>query len=136
MVMDPSLDTEDSSVNMMQVDNVEQAHVVADPLQINEAQVNTERAIVPFIPLAQPWLPSANVVQGSQQIRLFLPVYGPVLPPEMIWKRMFESLMPELLTMHVPLSLQFPKAEPVVLSKRSWDIAFDIAIGFKLTLKV
>ena len=43
--------------------------------------------------------------------------------------------MPELLRRHVPLSLQIPKLEPVVLSKRSWVIAFELQSGFQITWK-
>ena len=86
VVLDHSLDTENSSVNMMQEDAIVPDQIVTTPAQNTELQINIERAIVPFIPLARPWLPSAPVLQTSQQLPLFVPVYGPILPPEMIWK--------------------------------------------------
>ena len=47
------------------------------------------------------------------------PVFGPEIPPEMMWERLFKSMMPALQARTVPLSVRVPPIQPVFLSKRS-----------------
>lgn len=48
---------------------------------------------------------------------------GP-LPPELVWKRSFENLLEGPTVFEVPKLLFMQPVSPVVLSKRSWDLAF------------
>ena len=50
--------------------------------------------------------------------------FGPPLPPEMIWRRSFENLLQAPVVYNVPKPVALQPIEPVVLSKRSWDLAF------------
>jgi hypothetical protein len=52
----------------------------------------------------------------------------PELPPDLAWKRLFENMLPSLLSKKLPLSVSLP---PFMMAKRSWDIAFDIDLKFK-----
>lgn len=47
-------------------------------------------------------------------------VFGPPLPPELIFKRSFETLMERAVIAKVPKALP----QPHVISKRNWDLAF------------
>ena len=69
-------------------------------------------------------------IQGTEVTKS---AYGPELPPEMVWKRLFDAFMPQLMAREVPLSLRMPPLESVILSKRSWAIAFDEVAGFQMT---
>ncbi|KAM0889518.1 hypothetical protein ACQ4PT_027648 [Festuca glaucescens] len=50
-------------------------------------------------------------------------VFGPIIPPEMQWTKIFEHMMPQLLSASIPLSLQL---SPFIQLKRSWSIAFAV----------
>ena len=50
--------------------------------------------------------------------------FGPPLPPEMVWRRSFENLLQAPVVYNVPKPVALQPIEPVVLSKRSWDLAF------------
>ena len=82
--------------------------------------------IVPFVRNTG----NSPIVQGNnaRPIRVF----GPDLPPKMIWERMFKAMIPELLARTVPLSMCVNKIEPIVMSKRSWTVAFDLNDGFQM----
>ena len=73
-------------VENLQIDNVADGHM--DENQLLEDPVvpkqNNNLAIVPYQPPLQPPL-----FVGAARI-----IFGPVLPPAMIWQRSFESLMP------------------------------------------
>ena len=74
-------------------------------------------AIVPYHP------PVINVQQifvGA--VRL---VYGPPLPPELAWKRTFQTLLEGGMTFEVQKPLSVKPLSPVILSKRNWVVAFD-----------
>jgi hypothetical protein len=58
---------------------------------------------------------------------------GPVLPPEMQWKRTFELLLPAMFTKHVPEALNFAPLSDVVLSKRVWNVSMDKQLGYQVT---
>jgi hypothetical protein len=50
-------------------------------------------------------------------------VFGPLLPPEIQWRRLFDSMLPAILSKNLPLPLQL---SPFGLLKRSWSGAFEI----------
>ena len=84
---------------------------------------------MPFVhPLVEPVMMEGIVTSER-------PVFGPELPPEMIWERMFKSMIPDPLSTSVPLSLRqnlVQPMEPIVLSKRSWSVAFDPTDDFEM----
>lgn len=43
----------------------------------------------------------------------------------MSWARTFDALMGPAAAMHVPRQLQLPIFEPILIPKRSWEVAFD-----------
>jgi hypothetical protein len=60
---------------------------------------------------------------GHNILHVGAALIGPVLPPEMIWRNMFEHLQPGLMSKSVPLSIRTPA---FLMAKRSWHIAFDV----------
>ena len=74
-------------------------------------------AIVPYQP---PIIQQHQIFIGMARI-----VAGPPLPPEMIWKRSFENLLPEFVVKEVPRPIFFKPLGTVTYSKRTWTIAFD-----------
>jgi hypothetical protein len=50
---------------------------------------------------------------------------GPVLPPDMIWPKLFDNMLPQLLSKNVPVSLQ---SISLRWAKRSWDSAFSMHV--------
>uniref|UniRef100_A0A8I6Y7E8 DUF7597 domain-containing protein n=1 Tax=Hordeum vulgare subsp. vulgare TaxID=112509 RepID=A0A8I6Y7E8_HORVV len=52
-------------------------------------------------------------------------LYGPPLPPLMSWTRTFENLMGPAAALHIPCQFQMPLLEPILIPKRSRDVAFD-----------
>jgi hypothetical protein len=54
---------------------------------------------------------------------------GPVLPPEMQWCKLFETMMPLLMTKDIPLSLKLVSFNWV---KHSWSAAFDDNSAWKI----
>jgi hypothetical protein len=51
------------------------------------------------------------------QVGIVQTVYGPILPPEMLWTNLFSNMMPHILSLKVPLSLSTISFGWV---KRSW----------------
>jgi hypothetical protein len=79
---------------------------------------------------------SVNIMQENQVVIQFMQhldcpviphqikekvVFGPILPPDMQWAKLFEHMIPKLLSTSVPLALQL---SPFIHLKRSWDCAF------------
>uniref|UniRef100_A0A8I6XE61 DUF7597 domain-containing protein n=1 Tax=Hordeum vulgare subsp. vulgare TaxID=112509 RepID=A0A8I6XE61_HORVV len=62
----------------------------------------------------------SNLIVGASRV-----LYGPPLPPVMSWARTFDNLMGPAAAMHIPRQFQLPILEPIVIPKRSWDVAFD-----------
>ena len=87
----------------------------------------SEAPVVPLVneDAANNW---AIVVYQPPTVReeIALPVipFGPPLPPDMIWRRSFESLLQAPVAFSVPRPVLLQPLSPVVLSKRSWDLAF------------
>lgn len=52
-------------------------------------------------------------------------LFGPPLPPLMSWTRTFENLMGPAAALHIPRQFQMPLLQPILIPKRSWDVAFD-----------
>ena len=87
-------------------------------LQIDEPPVDPDAlAIVPYQP---PVLPQRDLVVGRVHV-----VYGPPLPPEMAWRRTFDTLLGRCSTLQVPKPVLQSSIGPLVLSKRSWSLAFE-----------
>ena len=51
--------------------------------------------------------------------------FGPPLPPDMVWRRSFESLLQAPVVFSVPKLILLQPLSPVVLLKRTWDFAFN-----------
>ncbi|KAI4965469.1 hypothetical protein ZWY2020_052010 [Hordeum vulgare] len=62
----------------------------------------------------------SNLLVGVPRV-----LYGPPLPPVMSWARTFDNLMGPAAAMHIPHQFQLPILEPILIPKRSWDVAFD-----------
>jgi hypothetical protein len=65
------------------------------------------------------------------QVGMMQHMIGPVLPPEMQWCKLFETMMPLLMTKDIPLSLKSVSFNWV---KRSWTAAFDDNAAWKIQL--
>lgn len=52
--------------------------------------------------------------------------YGPELPPEIAFRRNFEAILHSDIIIELPKSIQVPPLQSALLSKRSWDLAFDV----------
>ena len=112
----------------MVLDHPEPSESVGQPVQVIEIQDDEPLlqqpqveepmlALVPYQPLA---LPPQNLFVGMIQI-----VAGTPLPPEMVWKRAFENLMPEICSANIPKPMLMPQIFPIFCAKRSWCMAFD-----------
>ncbi|XP_073357639.1 uncharacterized protein [Aegilops tauschii subsp. strangulata] len=84
---------------------------------VQPAVLENPLAIVPYQP---PVIHQHQIFIGMARI-----VAGPPLPPEMIWKRSFENLLPEFAVKEVPRPIFFKPLGTVTYSKRTWTIAFD-----------
>jgi hypothetical protein len=62
---------------------------------------------------------------GALHVGFALTFIGPILPPEVPWKRAFEFLLPDMIMKKVPESLIYAPLSNVVLNKRSWTVALD-----------
>ena len=82
-------------------------------IQIDAPPIDPDAlAIVPFQP--------SDLVVGRVQV-----VYGPPLPPEMAWRRTFDTLLGRCTTLQVPKPVMQSPFGQLVLSKRSWSMAFE-----------
>lgn len=70
--------------------------------------------------LAAPIIQHADIVIGMARV-----VYGPVLPPEMIWKRNFDSFLQFSTITKVPHPISLPQFQPVFIPEQSWAVALD-----------
>ncbi|XBI27174.1 hypothetical protein VPH35_051698 [Triticum aestivum] len=87
-------------------------------IQMHEALVDPDAlAIVPYQP---PVLLQQNLVVGRVHV-----AYGPPLPPEMAWRRTFGTLLGRCSTLQVPKPVLQSSFGSLVLSKRSWSLAFE-----------
>jgi hypothetical protein len=105
-----------------EVDNADQESMVLDASDSSDSSVN--RMDMVLFGHNHPQGPNNVLHVGMMQQRM-----GLVLPPEMQWRNLFESMMPLLMTKDIPLSLQFVCFN---LAKRSWAAAFDDKVSWKL----
>ena len=98
-------------------DSVEQVNAVEDILIVNPLHDHLHDVIVPqveedlplednalvVVPYQPPVIQHAEIVIGMARV-----VYGPVLPPEMIWKRAFDSMLQFGTAMEVPRLVSLP----------------------------
>ena len=108
MVLNPSLGSNSSSDDQSAGIEVVQQVVV---------QENLERAIVPYIP---PAVHPPMVNLDPIHLGIVRVVFGPVLPPAMVWERSFKNLLPdfEIQNIHRPVCLSV--LPPAVLPMRMW----------------
>jgi len=79
-------------------------------------------------------IPAAAVVQQPPlNIGRVLTVFGPVMPPHMQWSKCFEKLFPLQWVSHIPRFLPMHDIKIVVTSKRSWTVAFDDNLSFRIS---
>lgn len=88
-------------------------------VQVQEVSHIDDNALA-IVPYQQPVLQQADIIVGMAKV-----VYGPPLPPELAWKRTFETLLAHCSVSEVPRGVSLQSVEPIVLPKRSWAIAFD-----------
>jgi hypothetical protein len=91
---------------------------------------NLVRDLVLYEPLQLPQLP-----QMELQVQLATPVFGPQLPPDMLWERLFQSWLPNLLIANVPVAMRSTSFS-LVLTKRSWAQAFEQHVSFQFEGRV
>jgi hypothetical protein len=109
---------------MVKGDNVDQESMVLDASDSSGSSVNMLDMV----------LYGHNPPQNQNnilQVEMMQHRMGPVLPPEMQWCKLFESMMPLLMTKDIPLSLQSVSFNWV---KRSWTAAFDDNTTWKIQL--
>jgi hypothetical protein len=94
-----------------------QESIVLNPSDNSGSSVNMVHEAA-LVPMADQF--NLNLQVGAMQ-------FGPDLPPDLLWKRWFERMLPEILAKNVPLSVILP---PFLLAKRSWNIAFDLGEKF------
>jgi hypothetical protein len=117
--------------NGEEVDEVEQESMVLDPLDdsdssVNAAGNNNEMDMILF----------GNFQRQPQhdqvlQVGIVQTVYGPVLPPKMLWTNLFSNMMPHILSSKVPVSLSSISFGWVI---RSWQEAFSDDVSWKITV--
>uniref|UniRef100_A0A8I6XWE7 DUF7597 domain-containing protein n=1 Tax=Hordeum vulgare subsp. vulgare TaxID=112509 RepID=A0A8I6XWE7_HORVV len=83
-------------------------------------EVHDENPLAMVLYKPPPPTQSRNLFVGVARV-----LYGPPLPSVMSWARTFDALMGPAAAMHVPRQLQLPILEPILIPKRSWDVAFD-----------
>jgi hypothetical protein len=109
-----------------------QESMVLNPSNASSSSVNMENEGLELLALANVQnQPADQLVQNVLQVGAVL--IGPSLPPEMIWRNVFEQLMPGLMSKEVPLSVKMPA---FLMAKRSWNIAFDLPDRFAIERNV
>jgi hypothetical protein len=105
-------------------------HSMEQPASVSQITENTVRDLVVYNPLQMPQLP-----QTELQVQRATPVFGPQLPPDMLFKRLFQSWLPELLTTNVHVAMR-SAAFSLLLTKRIYAHAFEQHISFQLDGRV
>jgi hypothetical protein len=116
MVLNPSAQPDSSSDGNMQGNNA----------AVDQLNLDLNFALGPLMGFPQA---QDDVIH----VGFALTFVGPVLPPEMQWKRTFELLLPAMFTKHVPEALNFAPLSDVVLSKRVWNVSMDKQLGYQVT---
>ncbi|XBI55160.1 hypothetical protein VPH35_037037 [Triticum aestivum] len=128
----PPVDVPENVLQAPEIDDAAPLVVVPEldllpaPENVDEAPLAVnDWAIVPYHP---PLIQFERIFVGVVKV-----VFGPVLPPELAWKRTFDSLLQFGPLMAKPMTMSFVDIEPIVLSKRSWALAFnDVQVLSKL----
>uniref|UniRef100_A0A8I6XR21 Uncharacterized protein n=1 Tax=Hordeum vulgare subsp. vulgare TaxID=112509 RepID=A0A8I6XR21_HORVV len=76
-------------------------------------------------PLAMVLYTAPPLNQSNINVEVPRVLFGPPLPPLMSWTRTFENLMGPAAALHIPRQFQMPLLQPILIPKRSWDVAFD-----------
>jgi hypothetical protein len=114
----------------VQVGNEEQNHLIQEEVIPQESMVinpsdssdDSEESVNRNAPNGLELALLGNEHQQENVLHVgMVQVMGPVLPPEMQWFRLFEKMMPQLLSKEVPLSL---KTVSFCWVKRPWEEAF------------
>ena len=108
MVLNPSLGSNSSFEDQSADVEVVQQVVV---------QENLERAIVPFIP---PAVHPPVVILDPIHLGIVRVVFGPVLPPAMVWERSFRNLLPDFESQSIHRPVCLSGLPPAVLPMRLW----------------
>jgi hypothetical protein len=94
---------------------------------------NPVRDIVPYMPLdLQSIRTKATTIEKISPAQMF----GPVLPPDMVWNRIFESWMPEIMTAKIPIAFSSYSFTMIIHAKRSWADAFQQVTDFTISRTV
>jgi hypothetical protein len=116
MVINPSAQPDSSSDGNMQGNNA----------AVDQINLDLNLALGPLMGLPQ-------AQDDAIQVGFVLTFVGPVLPPEMQWKRTFELMLPAMLTKNVLESMNFAALSDIVLSKRVWHVSLDKQLGYQVT---
>ncbi|KAM0856626.1 hypothetical protein ACQ4PT_049020 [Festuca glaucescens] len=128
IVLDDSVDTASSSAQVQDAGLLNFGEVLQPPPQmhiVNMMRVlidhNPVRDIVSYAPLdlQSIFLKSESIKKSSS-----VTVFGPVIPPDMVWSKIFASWLPELMTASVPIAFRSCSFTTIVQVKRSWADAF------------
>ncbi|KAE8787933.1 hypothetical protein D1007_38075 [Hordeum vulgare] len=85
-------------------------NLVVDPLQ-EEALLDANALVI--VPYQPPVIKTADIVDGMVRV-----VFGLSLPPEILWRRTFESVFHQGDVFSVPRPICLPLLQPIVLPKR------------------
>jgi enamine deaminase RidA (YjgF/YER057c/UK114 family) len=134
IVLDSSADTASSSVQIQNVGMLNFGEVLQPPPQMHIVNMvrlvtydNPVRDIVPYMPLdLQSLRNKAIAIEKTFSAQVF----GPVLPPDMLWNKMFESWLPEIMTAKIPIAFRSCSFTMIIHAKRSWADAFQQVTDF------
>jgi hypothetical protein len=137
IVFDDSADTASSSAQVQNVGLPNFGEVVQPPPQIHIVNMmrvflhnNPVRDIVPYAPFD---LHTIFFKEDSIKKSSSVTVMGPVLPPDMIWSKVFASWLPEIMTASIPIAFRSCPFNAIVQGKRSWADAFQQFNGLALS---
>ena len=74
----------------------------------------------------QPFMEDSTVLEVVSDVCAAKVVFGPELTPEMIFIRNFEAILHSEICFEIPKPIQVLPLQSVLLSKRSWDLAFEV----------
>jgi hypothetical protein len=88
---------------------------------------NPLRDIVPYVPLDLQgiWMKAESIKKCSS-----VAVFGPEIPPDMVWDKIFASWLPQLMSSSIPIAFRSCSFTALLQGKRSWADAFQQFNGF------
>ena len=95
-------------------------------LQVIDDSVNNQ-PVNDMVIFQQPGAP----LQPPLHIGQVLTIFGPVLPPDMLWKRSFEKMMPSVCFSEIPKLMFKSGFGTLLLSNKSWDVCYN---GYDLSI--